>query len=163
MTRLIPTQVELGLAELAGRGLVTADAFAAFRGFIVPRSRRLRRAPTVERWSLLRRDALTASPELVARQFLRRTGVVFRKTIERERVPVPWWRLVRELRTLEARGEVRGGRFVAGFDGEQYALPDAVTLLRAVRKRGGLAGDVPASDPLHYRGVITPVPEARTA
>jgi ATP-dependent Lhr-like helicase len=162
-TRLIPTQVEIGLAELAGRGLVTADAFAAFRGFIVPPSRRLRRAPTVGRWSLLRRDALAASPEFVARQFLRRTGVVFRKTIERERVPVPWWRLVRELRTLEARGEVRGGRFVAGFDGEQYALPEAVTLLRTVRKRGGLPGDVPVSDPLHYRGVITPLPEARTA
>jgi ATP-dependent Lhr-like helicase len=163
VTKLIPTQVEMGLAELAGRGLVTADSFAALRGFIVPPSRRLRRAPTVGRWSLLRRDPSAGSPDVVARQLLRRTGVVFRKTIERERIPVPWWRLVRELRTLEARGEVRGGRFVAGFDGEQYALPDAVTLLRAVRKRGGLAEDVPASDPLHYRGVLAPLPQARTA
>jgi ATP-dependent Lhr-like helicase len=90
--------------------------------------------------------------------------VVFRKTIERERMPVPWWRLVRELRTLEAPGEVRGGRFVAGFDGEQYALPDAVTLLRAVRKRGRrVAVEVPSSDPLHYRGVLTPEPQAQTA
>ena len=162
-SKLIPTQVEMGLAELIGRGLATADSFAALRGLIVPPSRRLRRAPTVGRWSLLRRDPLEASPDFVARQLLRRTGVVFRKTVERERIPVPWWRLVRELRTLEARGEVRGGRFVAGFDGEQYALPEAVTLLRAVRKRGYAAVEVPASDPLHYRGVLTPVPHARTA
>ena len=162
-TRLIPTQVEMGLAELIGRGLVTADSFAALRGLIVPPSRRLRRAPTVGRWSLLRRDPLAASPDVVARQLLKRTGVVFRKTVERERIPVPWWRLVRELRTLEARGEVRGGRFVAGFDGEQYALPDAITLLRAVRKRGYAAVEVPASDPLHYRGVLVPEPHARTA
>ena len=76
---------------------------------------------------------------------------------------MPWWRLVRELRTLEARGEVRGGRFVAAFDGEQYALPEAVTLLRAVRGRGGIVTEVPASDPLHYRGILIPLPTARTA
>jgi ATP-dependent Lhr-like helicase len=163
-TRLIPTQVEVGLGELAARGLVTADSFAALRGLIVPPSRRLRRAPTVGRWSLLRRDPIDPSPELVARQLLRRTGVVFRKTIERERIPVPWWRLVRELRTLEARGEVRGGRFVAGFDGEQYALPEAVTLLRAVRKRGHhVVVETPSTDPLSYRGVLTPEPQAKTA
>ena len=167
-TRLIPTQVEMGLAELAGRGLVTADSFAALRGLIVPPSRRLRRAPTVGRWSLLRRDPIEASPEFVARQLLRRTGVVFRRTIERERIPVPWWRLVRELRTLEARGEVRGGRFVAGFDGEQYALPEAVTLLRAVRTRGRyvaveMQSEMSPSDPLHYRGVLTPAPQGQTA
>jgi ATP-dependent Lhr-like helicase len=120
----------------------------------------------VGRWSLLRRDPAPAPADFIARQLLRRTGIVFRKTIERERVPVPWWRLVRELRTLEARGEVRGGRFVAGFDGEQYALPEAVTLLRAVRKRGGTIADVPLIDPLHYRGVLMPLrldTEARTA
>jgi ATP-dependent Lhr-like helicase len=162
-TRLIPTQVEAGLTELVGRGLVTADSFAALRGLIVPPSRRLRRAPTVGRWSLLRRDATGASPELVARQLLRRTGVVFRKTVERERIGVPWWRLVRELRTLEARGEVRGGRFVAGFDGEQYALPEAVTLLRAVRKRGGTPVEVSASDPLNPYAALAPaLPHART-
>ena len=159
-TRLIPTQVEVGLAELVGRGLVTADSFAALRGLIVPPSRRLRRAPTVGRWSLLRRDPAEASPELVARQLLRRTGVVFRKTVERERIPVPWWRLVRELRTLEARGEVRGGRFVAGFDGEQYALPEAVTLLRAVRKRGAAPVEVSSSDPLHLYAALAPAPPA---
>jgi ATP-dependent Lhr-like helicase len=107
---------------------------------------------------------LTDPPvEIVARQFLRRTGVVFRKTIERERIPVPWWRLVRQLRTMEARGEVRGGRFVAGFDGEQYALPEAVALLRAVRKRGGKPAEVASGDPLDYRGVLVPELHARTA
>jgi ATP-dependent Lhr-like helicase len=163
VTRLIPTQVEMGLTELVGRGLVTADSFAALRGFIVPPSRRRRRAPTVGRWSLLRRDPVPGSVDVVARQLLRRTGVVFRKTIERERIPVPWRQIVRALRTLEARGEVRGGRFVAGFDGEQYALPEAITLLRAIRKSGGVAEEVPADDPLHYRGTLTPLPEARTA
>ena len=148
-----------------------------------PPSRRLRRAPTVGRWSLLRRDPVAASPgtvspgaaspipasptadspDFVARQLLRRTGVVFRKTIERERFPMPWWRLVRELRTLEARGEVRGGRFVAGFDGEQYALPEAVTLLRAVRKRGRVAVEMPPGDPLHHRGLLAPESQTRTA
>ena len=102
-SRLLSTQAEIGLAELTGSGLATADSFAALRGLIVPLSRRLRQAPTVGRWSLLRRDPLAASPEFVARQLLRRMGVVFRKTIERERVPMPWWRLVRELRTLETR------------------------------------------------------------
>ena len=58
---------------------------------------------------------------------------------------------------------MRGGRFVAGFDGEQYALPEAVTLLRAVRKRGRVAVEMPPSDPLHYRGVLTPEPQAQTA
>jgi ATP-dependent Lhr-like helicase len=161
---LVPAQVEAGLAELVARGLATCDSFAGLRGFIVPPSRRRARVPVIGRWSLFRRD--TPAPdnvEFVARQLLRRTGVVFRKTIEHERMPVPWWRLVRELRTLEARGDVRGGRFVAGFDGEQYALPDAVTLLRAVRKRGGLPAQVAASDPLSYRGVLTPEPEARSA
>jgi len=162
-TGLIPTQVEVGLAELIGRGLATADSFAALRGLIVPPSRRLRRAPTVGRWSLLRRDAVDGSLDVVVRQLLRRTGVVFRRTLERERIPVPWWRIVRELRVREARGDVRGGRFVAGFDGEQYALPEAVTLLRAVRRRGGQAVEVPPVDPLHDRGILVPPARVRTA
>jgi ATP-dependent Lhr-like helicase len=162
-TRLLATQVEVGLAELAGRGLVTADSFAGLRGFLVPPSRRQRRAPTVGRWSILRRDPVEPDAEFVARQLLRRTGLVFRRTVERERIPMPWWRLVRALRTLEARGEVRGGRFVAGFDGEQYALPEAVTLLRASRKKGGHPVDTPSYDPLHFRGILTPAIEARSA
>ena len=97
----------------------------------------------------------------VARQLLERTGVVFRKTLAREKQPVPWRDIARVCRTLEARGEVRGGRFVAGFDGEQYALPEAVTLLRAVRRRGEnrtpiLTIRVSAADPLNFRGILTP-------
>ncbi len=156
VTRLLPTQIEVGLAELVSRGAVTCDSFAALRGLVVPPSRRTRRVPTVGRWSLLRQGAMASPLEFVARQLLRRTGVVFRRTVERERVPVPWWQLVRALRLLEARGEVRGGRFVAGFDGEQYALPEAITLLRAVRSRNGAVLEVSPTDPLHYRGVLTP-------
>jgi ATP-dependent Lhr-like helicase len=86
---------------------------------------------------------------------------VFRKTIAREKIPVPWRDIARVCRTLESRGEIRGGRFVAGFDGEQYALPEAVTLLRAVRRRGDSPADpapvlVSAADPLNYRGILTP-------
>lgn len=102
-------------------------------------------------------DVTVDEREMVARQLLYRTGVVFRKTIAREKLPVPWRDLVRVYRTLEARGEVRGGRFVAGFDGEQYALPEAVTLLRAVRRRGESAPiHVSAADPLNFRGILTP-------
>ena len=101
------------------------------------------------------------SPEFVARRLLARTGVVFRKTLAREKQPVPWRDIARVLRALEARGEVRGGRFVAGFDGEQYALPEAVTLLRAVRRRSASDADpspvsVSAADPLNFRGILTP-------
>jgi ATP-dependent Lhr-like helicase len=120
------------------------------------------------RFSLSRQDGAAEPPiEFIARQLLRRTGVVFRRTILREKQPVPWRDLVRTYRTLEARGEVRGGRFVSGFDGEQYALPEAVTLLRAIRKREpGEPLSVPASDPLNFRGILTPdervAPTART-
>jgi ATP-dependent Lhr-like helicase len=93
--------------------------------------------------------------------------VVFRKTTAREKLPVPWRDLVRVYRRLEARGEIRGGRFVAGFSGEQYALPEAVALLRAVRKRGDLGPlSVSAADPLNFRGILTPderVPAAARA
>ncbi len=104
--------------------------------------------------------------EFVARQLLRRTGVVFRKTLAREKLPVPWRDIARVFRTLEARGEIRGGRFVAGFDGEQYALPEAVTLLRRVRREPGEPVNVSAADPLNYRGILTPdervAPNTRT-
>ena len=116
------------------------------------------RTPVAGRWSLLRHESVEVEPvEAVARQLLRRTGVVFRRTIAREKQPLPWRDLVRMLRTLEARGEVRGGRFVAGFDGEQYALPEAVSLLRAVRRRGpGGPVQASAADPLNFRGILTP-------
>jgi ATP-dependent Lhr-like helicase len=77
----------------------------------------------------------------------------------RERVPVPWRDVVRALRVLELRGDVRGGRFVAGVDGEQYALADAVSALRAVRRRGPRPPvEVVAADPLNWAGILTPEP-----
>lgn len=157
-TRLLPGHLEAGLAELVSCGTLTCDSYAGLRGLIVPPSRRNAPAAIAGRWSLFRREAGTVvAPEFVARRLLRRTGVVFRRTIARERQPFPWRDLVRVLRALELKGEVRGGRFVAGFDGEQFARPEAVELLRAVRKRGELAPvSVSAGDPLNFRGSSRP-------
>jgi ATP-dependent Lhr-like helicase len=128
---------------------------------IVPASKRRSSGFPGGRWSVLDRRASAApSVEFVARRLLARTGVVFRKTLVREKQPIPWRDVARVLRTLEARGEVRGGRFVAGFDGEQYALPEAIPLLRAVRRRGVVSPEdvvtVSAADPLNFRGILTP-------
>ena len=155
---LLPAHLEIGLSELIARGLLTCDSFGALRWLMVPPSRRRGPLATVGRWSLIRRDALLpADPAFAARALLRRTGVVFRKTLAREKLPIPWRDIVRVFRTLEARGDLRGGRFVAGFDGEQYALPEAVELLRAVRRRGEAPTlQVSAGDPLNFRGILTP-------
>ncbi|HEY8171519.1 MAG TPA: hypothetical protein VIH21_00405, partial [Dehalococcoidia bacterium] len=93
-----------------------------------------------------------------AMQLLSRYGVVFRDVIARENIAVPWRDVLRALRRQEARGIVRGGRFVAGFVGEQYALPEAVDALRRVRKqeRGGDVIRLSAADPLNLAGIITP-------
>jgi ATP-dependent Lhr-like helicase len=157
-SRLLPSQLEDGLGELVARGLITCDSYGGLRSLLVPAAKRRVRSPVAGRWSLLRHEDLESPPlEMVARQLLRRTGVVFRRTIGREKQPLLWRDLLRVLRTLEARGEVRGGRFVAGFDGEQYALPEAVSLLRAVRRRGpGQPMHASAADPLNYRGILTP-------
>jgi ATP-dependent Lhr-like helicase len=156
--RLLPSYVERALADLLAQGLVTCDAFAGLRQLLVPPSRRRHPFATVGRWSLLRREGpVVSDDEAVARRLLLRTGVVFRRVLLRERLPVPWRDLVRALRRLELRGEVRGGRFVAGFDGEQYALPEAVPLLRSVRRGGPRAPvEVCAADPLNQTGVLTP-------
>jgi len=159
--KLPPAFLEAGLAELIALGHVTCDSFGGLRWLIVPASKRRAGGVPAGRWSILRREASgPASAEFVARRLLRRTGVVFRKTLARERQPVSWREIARVLRTLEARGEVRGGRFVAGFDGEQYAMPEAVSLLRAVRRQGGSETappvEVSAADPLNFRGILTP-------
>jgi ATP-dependent Lhr-like helicase len=157
-SRLLQAELEIGLGELVARGRVTCDSYGGLRSLLVLASRRRTRTPVAGRWSLLRYDGSEVEPtEAVARQLLRRTGVVFRRTILREKQPLPWRDLVRVLRTLEARGEVRGGRFVAGFDGEQYALPEAVSLLRAVRRRApGAPLLASAADPLNFQGILTP-------
>jgi ATP-dependent Lhr-like helicase len=158
---LVPAHVEMGLADLVARGLVTCDSFAALRQMITPPSRRRAPVRPVGRWSCFR---TAASPhhsdelnELAARQLLRRTGVVFRRTIDREKLPVNWFGLTRAYRRMELRGEVRGGRFVAGFSGEQFALPEAVELLRHLRRQGQReAINVVSADPLNFQGILTP-------
>jgi ATP-dependent Lhr-like helicase len=156
--RVLPSQLENGISELISRGVVTCDSYAGLRSLLVPASRRRVRATSAGRWSLLFRDPADAPPvDVIARQLLRRTGVVFRRTVIREKQPFPWRDIVRALRDLEARGEVRGGRFVAGFDGEQYAMPEAVSLLRAVRRRAPKEPTyASAADPLNFRGILTP-------
>jgi ATP-dependent Lhr-like helicase len=114
------------------------------------------------RWALLRAPSAPAAEgevlELSARQYLRRYGVVFKDLLTREAHAPPWRDLVRVYRRLEMRGEIRGGRMVAGFVGEQFALPEALDALRAVR-REAKAGEVvrlSACDPLNLVGVVTP-------
>jgi len=98
--------------------------------------------------------------EAIARKLLQRYGVVFRKVLDREAITVPWRDLLRVYRRLEARGEIRGGRFVAGFSGEQFALTEAVQLLRSIRRAPaeGTMISLSAADPLNLQGIITPGP-----
>jgi ATP-dependent Lhr-like helicase len=158
---LVPAHVEMGLAELLARGLVTCDSFAAVRQMITPPSRRRHALPPVGRWCCFRSEPPQrnedAVNDMIALQLLRRTGVVFRRTLEREKIPVTWSALRRVYRRMELRGEIRGGRFVAGFSGEQFALPQAVDLLRRLR-RAGPRQSVPAiaADPLNFEGILTP-------
>jgi ATP-dependent helicase Lhr and Lhr-like helicase len=173
--RLLGTQVEQGLAELVAHGLVTCDSFAGLRTLVMPADKRnkLRRKgrshdpiDDAGRWSLTRRprpaaDApgALAAPhvEHIARVLLRRYGVLFRKLLEREEGLPPWRELYYVLRRLEARGEVRGGRFVSGFSGEQFALPEAAVALRKTAKTPGHERvAISAVDPLNLAGILTP-------
>ena len=158
-TGLLPAFVERGLAELAGAGLITADSFAGLRALLARPDKRRALVEAAGRWSLL--DVRIADHESVARTLLKRYGVVFRALLARETNLPPWRDLVRVYRRLEARGEIRGGRFVAGFGGEQFATPDAVGRLRAVRKmeKPGEMIVISAADPLNLVGILTP--EAR--
>ena len=173
-TGILRTEVEKGLAELVSWGLVTADSFAGLRALLVPSDRRRpiggfrrrgRVAPfgveTAGRWSRVHGASPVDSDqqaETLARQLLRRWGVVFRRVVERENLRAPWRDVLRVLRRLEARGEIRGGRFVGGFSGEQYALPEAIGLLRSARKDGerGELVAVSGADPLNLVGAIVP-------
>jgi ATP-dependent Lhr-like helicase len=161
-TSLLPSYVERGLAELAGAGIATADSFAGLRALLAPPEKRKNLVETAGRWSLLKPLQID-DVEAIARALLKRYGVVFRSLIQRETHLPPWRDLVRIYRRLEARGEIRGGRFVAGFGGEQFAAPDAVGRLRAVRKleKAGELVVLSAADPLNLVGLLTP--EARVA
>jgi ATP-dependent Lhr-like helicase len=167
-TGLATPALVAALGELVAAGLVTNDGFAGLRALLAPVAERGRAAtaarraamppPLPGRWSLVAAggsDTLDDSrmPELLARTLLERYGVVFRTALAREARWLPPWRdLVRVWRRLEARGEIRGGRFVAGFGGEQYALPEAVEALRAARTATGSEVVISAADPLNLTG-----------
>jgi ATP-dependent Lhr-like helicase len=155
------------LAELVAAGLVASDGFAGVRA-IVNQSSARRGADTSGRWSVLR-SASSPSREDATRALawtlLNRYGVVFRRVLARETTGVPWRDLARVYRTLEARGEIRGGRFVSGMSGEQFALPDAVDRLRELRRSGpdDALITISAADPLNLTGIITGSERLRTA
>ena len=185
---LLPSQVEDALSELAALGFVTSDSFDGLRALLVPSNKRptfgrnegKRRRKTnlasiefAGRWSLLRsqrhaeQNAVVHSEierehavEKSARVLLRRYGVVFRRLLERESFGVSWYELSRIYRRWEARGEIRGGYFIAGVSGEQFALPEAIGLLRSIRKAPARYELVTlsAADPLNLQGILTPGP-----
>ena len=179
----LPVEIEEGLWELVSRGLVSADGFQAVRSLLSSRSRwarntarrrvqrGLRRGTRGStnaegRWSVFPGRNMGAAEDLdadelaeaIAEQLLVRYGIVFRDLVARETLAVPWREISWAFRRMEARGSIRGGRFVSGFAGEQYALPGAVDALRRTRKieRNGEIVRVSACDPLNLVGIITP-------
>ncbi len=188
-TGRLPVEVEEGLWELVSRGIVTADGFQSVRGLLGARERwarsrshaarrgrrRSKRGSGVVgaegRWAILPPASVEEDRESLAEhaaeQLLARWGVVFRDLLVRENLALPWRDVVWALRRMEARGTARGGRFVTGFTGEQYALPHAVDGLRRVRKlpRDGEVIRLSAVDPLNLVGTIVPgrrIPAVRT-
>ena len=175
-TGLLRIQVEEALGELVALGLVNADSFGGLRALLVPASERKspaagRRRRVAKfgmddsgRWALTRRTAATPQTEAqaiehVARTLLQRYGIVFWRLLAREAEWLPPWReLLRVYRRLEGRGEIRGGRFVAGFSGEQFALPEAIGALREMRRQEptGAWVSVSGADPLNLVGILTP-------
>jgi ATP-dependent helicase Lhr and Lhr-like helicase len=183
---LLPSQAEEALAELVALGLVNSDSFAGLRALLVPAERRkpamsgrrrrriaLYGMEAAGRWSRVARPAADRADETqaagqardeeliehVVRTLLRRWGVVFWRLLAREASWLPPWReLLMCCRRLEARGEIRGGRFVAGFSGEQYAAPEAITLLREARRKPqeGHYLSLSGADPLNLVGILTP-------
>ena len=166
-TNRLPSDVEEALWTLAASGRVTVDGVEALRqrlGGVVRRPRRngragQRRRRGYSRWSLLEPlDPVEDRSEPIARQLLDRYGVIFPELLARDALTYRWRDLVRVLRRLEARGEIRGGRFVSGFVGEQFALPEAVDLLRKTKNSepDGRFIAISACDPLNLAGIISP-------
>ncbi|SEM58067.1 ATP-dependent helicase Lhr and Lhr-like helicase [Luteibacter sp. UNCMF331Sha3.1] len=173
ITRLLRTELEDALGELVAAGRVTADSFAGLRALLLPsskrnasRHRRTRRhmmsgIEDAGRWSLARRPSEQRNDadglEHIARTLLRRYGVVSWRILEREAAWLPSWRELRRVyHRLEARGEIRGGRFVDGLVGEQFALPEALAALRQIRHRehDGEIVCIAGTDPLNLVGSI---------
>jgi ATP-dependent helicase Lhr and Lhr-like helicase len=178
-TGRLPSEVDEALWDGVARGLITADGFRAVRSLLRSRSRPsypprrglrggLRRGTPgtgpAGRWSLLPEPMPPGDPdelaEAAAEQLIVRWGVVFRDLVRRENLAVPWREILWALRRMEARGTIRGGRFVTGFSGEQFAHPDAVDALREVRKQRltGEMVELSAADPLNLTGIILPGP-----
>jgi ATP-dependent Lhr-like helicase len=178
--RRLRSEVEDALWELVGAGRVTGDGFAGLRALISASGHRggararwharwIRRQPSdggapsgAGRWAILRSAAPPPQEEdrheALARQYLRRYGVLIREVLAREPQAPPWRDLLRVLRRLEMRGEVRGGRLVAGFVGEQFATPEALESLRAIRRAPPALPELTLSacDPLNLAGIVTP-------
>ena len=179
-TGLLKVKVEEALWQLVAHGLATGDGIAGLRVLLTPEHKRAgkrrslrvitggrstERMMPVGRWSLWRHQAAGAgsnSEEMLtrkARQLLERYGVMFRDLLARESDPPPWRNLLQVYRRLEARGEIRGGRFVNGFVGEQFALPQAIEVLRAERHvKQEEPVMVSSGDPLNLVGILTPGP-----
>ncbi|MDD5033475.1 MAG: DEAD/DEAH box helicase [Methylococcaceae bacterium] len=184
---LLKTQAEAALAELVAKGLAHADSFKGLRALLVPEDKKRRYKgislfgiEDAGRWSLITPFSLQASKppleresrqtpmerdelantaiEYIADVLLRRYGVMFRALLARESAAPAWQELLKVYRKREARGEIRGGRFVAGHYGEQFALPEAVEALRSVRKQASEDEicAIGAADPLNLVGIITP-------
>jgi ATP-dependent Lhr-like helicase len=172
-THHLPSEIEDAMWELVAAGLVTGDGFENLRALIDPKRRRgegsgrkARPRHAAGRWSLLRRYKGGDRAVEFGHQLLRRWGVVFRDLLARESAAPPWRELLPVYRRLEAQGEIRGGRFVAGFSGEQFALPEAVDLLRSVRRAPDHSEDsieIAAADPLNLAGILMPGPRINVA
>jgi ATP-dependent Lhr-like helicase len=158
-------QLRTAIADLVAAGAISSDGFAGLRAIVGASPNyspsRLNRADASGRWFAVRKESRAVSRdaaiETLAWTLLRRYGVIFRRLLTRESLDVPWRELARVYRRLEARGEIRGGRFVTGMSGEQFALPDAVERLREARRSA--ASDrlitISGADPLNLTGIIT--------
>ena len=167
-TGKLKAEIETALWELVAAGLVTADGFDNLRCLIDPKrrsepgmGRSLRPRHNAGRWALLNADGTAERPRAVEAacwMLLRRYGIVIRDLLAREANLPPWREMLMAFRRLEDRGEIRGGRFVDGFLGEQFALPVAVESLRAMRNQP-LSGEtitLSAADPLNLVGILVP-------
>jgi ATP-dependent Lhr-like helicase len=180
-SHLLAAELEVALGELVAVGLVHCDSYAGLRALLMPAAKRARQSArrargiaqpwsglhSAGRWALLRRPAIENAPatpapekiEQLLRILLRRYGVLCFQMLQREADWLPPWRvLVRTCQHLEARGELRGGRFIAGLSGEQFALPEVIAQLRAMRGSAatGLEICLSAADPLNLTGTLLP-------
>jgi ATP-dependent Lhr-like helicase len=171
--RLDADQVRHGLGALVASGLATSDGFSGLRALVWASGGRPaahdRRSNFAGRWTAVAQkgEGVTREEaiELQGWALLRRYGVVFRRLLTRETNAATWRDLARVYRRLEARGEIRSGRFVTGMSGEQFAVPDAVGRLREVRRLPADAGlvTISAADPLNLTGIVTAGERIRTA